>query len=970
MLQMVFSLLKWFTTVALTLRQAQGDMSKGQADRIGPCKVSPVTLSLSKGTTLKFTHSGKWSALFLLFLWSCATAPVTTSWPEITPESKPHTRWWWLGSDVDSAGITYNLEALSKAGIGGVEITPIYGVKGREKNYRNFLSPEWMRMLDFTLAEAKRLRMNADMNTGTGWPFGGPEVRVEDAAGKAHFDQFSLWKGELIVEKFDAQGDKTARLSRVMIYLTSGDVIDATNLVGERGLFSYTPPEDGRMIALYEGKTGQKVKRAAPGGQGYVLDHFDKEAVQRYLSKFDQMGDSPKNFFNDSYEVYGADWTPGLLSEFQQRRGYRLEDHFPELLADGASETSVRVIADYRKTLGEILRDHFTRTWTQWAHARGATTRNQAHGSPANLIDLYAAVDIPEGETFGISDFDIPGLRKDAIRKENDGDPTILKYASSAANITGKPLTSAETFTWLTEHFRTSLSQGKPEIDQMFTAGINHVYFHGSTYSPQDAAWPGWKFYASVDMSPTNTLWKDAPAFFQYVTRVQSFLQNTRPDNDFLLYFPFDQILAEQRGNYFTTFPIHGLRERLPEFCGLAEKIMAAGFDPDYISDRYVLTTTVSRGKLVTEGGSTYKALIVPAARIIDTETLHHLLELAREGATLIFTDHYPEEVPGLQHLEERRTQLRTLLAELPDVPFSEVTHHSFGKGQIITGPEDFLKHFSEGKEAFRSDFGGQLIRKKHDSGHLYFMAMLRNSEVDGWVPLGVTAASALIFDPMSGESGQAALRKNGGRTEVYLQLKPGQSLILKTFSNAKTKAERWAYYKPAGRETRLEKGWELSFPESDPEVKEHFALAQPGSWTALNNDTLKINRGTGKYTVKVDFRKEKNTEYLLSLGDVRESARVSVNGQYAGTLFAVPFEMNIGKFLKNGENILEVEVTNLPANRIRDYDRRGVNWRIFHEINFVSITYKNTKFDQWEVMPSGLLGPVVIREMKKTEPK
>jgi len=916
------------------------------------------------------------TAVILTTLWSCTTAPVTTSWPEITTESKPHTRWWWLGSDVDSAGLTYNLEAMSRAGIGGVEITPIYGVKGRENHYRNFLSPSWMRMLAFTHAEARRLGMNVDMNTGTGWPFGGPEVSLEDAASKAVFDRFSLKKGELIVEKFDAQGDKNARLSKVMIYLASGQVIDATGQVGERGLFSYTPPEDGQMVALYVGKTLQKVKRAAPGGQGYVLNHFDKEAVKRYLAKFDTAFQTsgapyPKNFFNDSYEVYGADWTPDLLREFYRRRGYKLEEHLPELLDDGRTETSVRVISDYRETLGEILKDNFTAVWTNWAHGHGAATKNQAHGSPANLIDLYAAVDIPECETFGISDFDIPGLRKDSIRKKNDGDPTILKYASSAANITGKPLTSAETFTWLTEHFRTSLSQCKPEIDQMFTAGVNHVYFHGSTYSPQDAAWPGWKFYASVDMSPTNSIWKDAPAFFSYVTRVQSFLQSTKPDNDFLLYFPVYDIWAGQRGSFFTTFAIHGMRERLPEFCDLAEKIMQGGFDPDYISDTYIRTTTVQNGQLQTQGGSRYKALIVPSVKIIPPETLNHLLKLAEEGATVIFTDHYPADVPGLQDQAERQAALKALLARLPSVsPFTNTQTHTFGKGRIITGPQDFLTEFSEGKEPFKTDFGGQLIRKKHSEGHLYFMTLLKNTMVDGWVPLSVAATSALIFDPMTGKSGRAALRKNNGRTEVYLQLKPGQSLILKTFSTARVKAENWPYYAPSGHETELKNGWELSFPESTPEVKEYFKPDNPTSWTALENETLKINTGTGKYTVKFDLHKKQNREYLLSLGDVRESARVRVNGRDAGTLFAVPFEMNIGQFLENGENTLEVEVTNLPANRIRDYDRRGVNWRIFHEINFVSITYKNTKFGEWEIMPSGLLGPVVIREIERMAPK
>ena len=126
----------------------------------------------------------------------------------------------------------------------------------------------------------------------------------------------------------------------------------------------------------------------------------------------------------------------------------------------------------------------------------------------------------------------------------------MLKYAPSAAHICGKPYTSSETFTWLTEHFRTSLSQLKPDIDLMFCAGVNHMFFHGTCYSPKEDTWPGWKFYASIDMSPTNSIWRDAPYFMQYVERCQSFLQWGEPDNDFLVYLPVRDMWQKQRCTY------------------------------------------------------------------------------------------------------------------------------------------------------------------------------------------------------------------------------------------------------------------------------------------------------------------------------------------------------------------------------------------------------------------------------------
>lgn len=796
-----------------------------------------------------------WILLVYFILTGCFSStgpPEDTDWPQITRESKPWTRWWWMGNDVDSVNLAYNLAELSKAGIGGVEITPIYGVKGRERYWLNYLSPEWMNILDFTITEAVRRGMGVDMNNGTGWPFGGPEVSLEDAATMAIFEEYRLKGGQSLNEPVtvrDKRQKAFARLDKLIAYSPDGEKVDITDKVSAEGKLDWLAPQgkDYKLIALFFLKTGQQVKRAAPGGEGYVINHFDKRAVMRYLGKFDTAFAEnntpfPNTFFNDSYEVYGADWTPELLDEFEKRRGYKLQDYFPELLANEATDISSRVITDYRETIGELLKENFTLTWTEWAHAHGVKTRNQAHGSPANLLDLYASVDIPECESFGITNFDIPYLRKDSIRKENDSDPTILKYASSAAHVAGKPYTSSETFTWLTEHFRTSLSQCKPEIDQMFTSGVNRVYFHGSTYSPKDAAWPGWKFYASVDMSPTNTIWKDAPAFFNYIARIQSFLQIGKPDNDFLLYLPIYDIWEAQRDHYFTTFAIHGMRERLPDFCDAVEEIMECGYDLDYISDHFIGTTSVENGLLKTEGGTTYKALILPAVKYIPAETMEQIKKLTEQGATVIFAEHYPSDVPGLSQLKERRERFNTSLSQFPQVrAFENMSVRPLGKGTVITGTDyrEMVAKWKENEETFVSEQGGQLIRRSHENGHIYFFSMLNNNTVDEWITLGVKAGSAIFFDPMTGRKGQATIRQNNGRTQMYMQLKPGESIILKTFSGKNTATGEWPYYQPTGKQIELNNGWELSFEESEPPVTEQFHLDTLISWTNINNSSF-----------------------------------------------------------------------------------------------------------------------------------
>ena len=124
---------------------------------------------------------------------------------------------------------------------------------------------------------------------------------------------------------------------------------------------------------------------------------------------------------------------------------------------------------------------------------------------------------------------------------------------------------------------------------------------------------------------------------------------------------------------------------------------------------------------------------------------------------------------------------------------------------------------------------------------------------------------------------------------------------------------------------------------------------------------------GTGLYQVSFIIPSDmKPDNWMLDLGDVRESARVRINGQEVTTLFAVPFRTLVGQYLKPGKNVLEVEVTNLPANRIAEYDRQGIKWRKFKDINVVGINYKKGGYEQWQPVPSGLLGPVKLIPLSK----
>ncbi|HEY6913729.1 MAG TPA: glycosyl hydrolase, partial [Paludibacter sp.] len=857
---------------------------------------------------------------------------------------RPGARWWWLGSAVDKANLTYNLEEYARVGLGTVEITPIYGVQKNDANDIQFLSPKWMEMLQHTMSETKRMGMQTDMNTGTGWPFGGPEVTIEDAASKLIIREYQVSGTQLFSEtiKPTEKDQQAAKLQRVMAF-SEKKAIDLTKTVDSNGKISWKAPKgDWKIIAAFNGKTFQKVKRAAPGGEGYVMDHFSKRAVKNYFNRFEKAFAAsnttyPHNFFNDSYEVYGADWTEDFFEQFYTRRGYKLEEHLPAFLALERTDETARLVSDYRETMSELLLENFTKQWTDWAHLHGSKTRNQAHGSPGNLIDLYATVDVPECEGFGLSNFGINGLRTDSLTIKNFSDISMLKYASSAAHISGKQFTSSETFTWLTEHFRTSLSQCKPDLDLMFVAGVNHMNFHGTTYTPKEAAWPGWKFYASIDMSPTNSFWHDAPALMSYITRCQSFLQSGKPDNDFLIYLPVYDIWNEQTGRLLQ-FGIHDMDKKMPKFIKMVHSIYENGYDVDYISDRFILSATCVDGKIVTESGARYKALILPAIKKMPANVLKHIAELTAQGAKIVFMENYPGDVPGYSNLKKRQVELKGILKKLSLVSdFSKTSVQQYKNGKIITGSDykATLEDIGVQPEELITKFGLHAIRRSNDEGYHYFISCLQKKDIDGWITLSVPAVSAEIFNPMTGEKGKADIRQQDGKTQVYLQLKSGESLILKTFTKEDVQIPAWKYLKGNAQTVEITNPWKLHFEKSEPLVKDTFKLNTLQSWTELGNETLKVNCGAGIYETTFNLKSvSKSANYVLDLGDVRESAHVFVNGQDAGIIWAVPFECNITKYLKDGDNTLRIEVTNLPANRIADYDRRKVDWRIFKEIN------------------------------------
>ncbi|MEQ8474043.1 MAG: glycosyl hydrolase [Marinoscillum sp.] len=941
------------------------------------------------------------------------TTNQVPDWPKITSETKPWTRWWWHGSAVTKAGITRDLESLKKAGIGGVELTPIFGVIGKEEEFIDFLSPQWVDMFTHTLTEAKRLELGVDMATGTGWPFGGPWIGQENAPKTVRYKTFNLKEGETlnvpvvytqepmlrsvtnmvyqlygiykvpgekitgslkepellnkmnriaindIKEPISANEnlqalaldqvrfEKPLPLQALVAYSDQGETVDLTDKVSENGKLDWTAlAGDWTLYAVFQGWHGKMVERAAPGGEGNTIDHFSKEAIQTYLSRFDSAFSGQdisylRAFFNDSYEVDdaqgNADWTPEIFEEFETRRGYNLKEHLPALFGKTNEETSKRVLSDYRETIGDLILERFTLEWKNWAETNGAVIRNQAHGSPGNILDLYGASGIPETE---------------------GTDPVSINLASSAAHVTGKNLASSESATWLDEHFLSTLADARANLERYLLGGINHVLYHGTAYSPADEEWPGRLFYAAVHANDRNSWWDDFAALNQYVTRVQSFMQAGESANDLLLYLPMYDLYSASEGENIVHFDLgRGAFEESNAY-KTATWLKDKGYLFDFISDQQ-LQKVQSNDSGMQSGGLNYSAIIIPSSEYIPLKTLQRINELASQGVPVIAINNLPLSPPGLYDLENRKASFENGIRDLSAQETLEIVDFN------ATGLEGLRREPMV-------ELGLEFVRRKYDDGNCYFIVNQGKEAIDGFVPLSVEARSIALYDPMTGKKGVGKTRSDQSRTEVYLQLLPEESILLVTSENEMTGAS-YNYYQPTDEAIDLKGPWKVKFVKGGPELPDSLVVDSLTSWTAFDGEKVKVFSGTASYSTTLS-RPEGNADgWYLNLGEVQQSATVYLNNRWIGTLTGPNYRIFIDQteLLLQEENTLEIHVSNLMANRIADLDKQGVFWKKFYNVNFPARLAENRSrglFDAsgWQPRPSGLLGPVTLTPLKK----
>lgn len=888
-------------------------------------------------------------------------------------DAKIMMRWWWFGPSVTKPELEREMRVMKGAGIGGFEVQPVYPLLPDDPNIgiKNlpFLSGEHIDALRFVAAKSREMNLRMDLTLGSGWPFGGATVPVSDAAGMLRTERVriesntrrvllpSITAGEKLIAVFLArvQGGSVAEESlHELTEIKDGAIALPENLNGAN-----------EVIFFISSRTGMQVKRAAVGAEGYVLNHLDRGAVERYLKS---VGDRlmtafdsrpPYAVFCDSLEVYNQDWTDDFLEEFQRRRGYDLKPYLPALVADiGAKTADVR--HDWAETLTELLNERFFQTTHDWSKRQRTLFRAQAYGVPPATVSSNANVDLSEGEG---SDWKI--LR-------------ASRWASSANHLYGRQVTSSETWTWLhSPVFRASPLDMKAEADLHFLQGINQLIGHGFPYTAKGVEYPGWRFYAAAALDEKNPWWIAMPDVALYLQRMSYLLRQGQPANDVALYLSNSDAWAHSFAGH-----VH-LIDTLRDLIGadIVGRTLEAGYDLDFFDDEALKRVGHVEGNSLQLGANKYRVVILPNVERIPVETLRKFADFAR-GGILIATRRLPARTPGLQATEAEQKEVRDTIQDLfqsPNAPAHFVTDENTQLAGVLN--KELRPDVSFAPSA--PDIG--FIHRRTPDAEIYFLANTSNMSQKVSATFRVEGMRAQWWNPTNGQSSTADVSSSEGGSTVALELAPYESRVI-VFSNNLPPApsdanRRLSASAPPVESIDLSENWRVSFGQNGSPV----LMNQLHSWT--DDEATRYFSGVAVYEkefnapidllrsgvpLRLDFGEGKPIPpQPLKAGmqawldaPVREAAVVYINEQRVGSVWSPPYSIDVTKFLRAGANRIRIEVGNLALNymagrRLPDY--RLLNLRYGER-------FQPQDMDKVKPVSAGLLGMIHLTANANSE--
>lgn len=646
------------------------------------------------------------------------------------------------------------------------------------------------------------------------------------------------------------------------------------------------------------------VNATAGGGKGLECDKFSTKAVQKQFSNwFAEMFKKTdeavarrvlKYMHVDSWECGSQNWSDNFAAEFKKRRGYDLMPYLP-LLAGIPMESAARseqILRDVRTTIGELVTDVF---YTVLADcARQYDCRFSAECVAPTMVSdglmHYQKVDLPMGEFW---------LNSPTHDKPND-----MLDAISGAHIYGKNIIQAEGFTEIRGVWDEDPAMLKPLLDRNYALGINKLFFHVYTHNPWMNRRPGMTLDGiGLFFQRDQTWWEEGKSFVDYITRCQTLLQYGHPVVDIAVFtgeeMPRRSILPERLVSMLPG--IYGAERVESERIRLANegqptRVRPVGVthsanmaDPEdwvnpmrgyaydsFNKDALLRLAKAENGRMVLPGGASYKVLVFPTARPMN-----------------------PDNLPLSPEAQAKVKELRAAGVIIPQLPYREDDFSSFGVERDVLLPADVAYTHRSGEE-----YEIYFVANQVDSLRT-FNASFR---IAGRTPELWNAVTGTITRP-------AQWKELDGRTEVALSL-PANGSVFVVFpkESSEVSLER-TEREPVSISI---KEWTVTFPS----VRKTVTRPVLFDWSKEEDEKIRYYSGHATYRGLFRWKNEQDGRIILRLGKVANVATVRVNSIACGTAWTAPYEVDITDALRNGTNVLEVEVVNTWANALRGADQ------------------------------------------------
>jgi len=738
---------------------------------------------------------------------SAAPDPLVARFKNPPASARPHTWWHWLNGNTSKQGITADLEAMKRAGIGGAQIFNVDC--GIPDGPVPVMSAEWQDHTRHAISEAARLGIEICVHNCPGWSSsGGPWVQPEHAMqmltwsertvrGPARIaealPQPAMRRGyyrDIAVYALPVPADQTAAGYRVAnsapkaafdrppsrdpdirpdapAGTPAGSIVNLTGRMNADGVLTWEAPT-GEWVILRIGHTctGAQNAPAPATGRGLEVDKLSRAAMDAFWPGFmgrvlqaagPNAGKTLNNALIDSYETGYQNWTPGFGDEFIKRRGYDPMPYLPAVTGRvvESNEKTERFLWDFRRTVADLWAENYYGYFRDLCHRNGLKFSTEPYGNGGfDNLQCGGLADIPMGE------FWVP----------NAGAGETLKIAASAAHTNGRKIVGAESFTadegrgrWLVEPYGI-----KALGDYVFTQGINRYIFHRYAHQPWMDLYPGMTMGPwGTHLERTITWWDQASAWFRYIARCQYLLQSGLFVAD-ACYFVGDAGPNDLPGRA-------GLQPALP-----------VGYDYDGCDATVLLNRmSVKSGRIVLPDGMSYRLLVLPNSPYMTPKTARKVRDLVRAGAMVIGPR--PVKSPSLQGYPRCDEEVAAIGAEVwGDCDGERVKERTFGKGRVFWGMtmEQVLARLSLPPDFDYRATGGSgrlvYIHRRVGNAEVYFVSNQEYRTVAVDCRFRIAGRLPELWHADTGAMETASLwRQEKGRTIVSLRFEPAESVFV-----------------------------------------------------------------------------------------------------------------------------------------------------------------------------------------------